>query len=158
MTMATVPSPPVPAASDGQRFVLDGLDWSDYETLLDVIGDRRVFVTYDRGRVELALPGWTHDNRSCRIGVMVGAVAEGLRVPIRGGGSTTFRRQDVDRGLEPDKCFYVASGARIRNNTTIDLSVDPPPDLCVEVEMGSRLAGPRLTRPAAGPPATPATV
>ena len=104
-----------------------------------MVGNRHVFVTYDRGRVELMTVGWPHENRAALIGRMVSAVSEGLRVPIKSGGSTTFRRRDVDRGLEPDKCFYVANELRIRNNATIDLSVDPPPDLCVEVEMSSRL-------------------
>jgi hypothetical protein len=33
-----------------QRFVLDGVDWGFYETLLRRIGDRHVFITFDRGR------------------------------------------------------------------------------------------------------------
>ena len=36
-----------------QRFVLNGVDWSAYEALLQAVGDQRVFVTYDRGRLEL---------------------------------------------------------------------------------------------------------
>ncbi len=146
MTTATVPPLTLPAAalppalgSSGQRLFMDGVSWSDYEKLLEVVGDRRVFITYDRGKVELVSPLWTHDNRSDLIGAMIRNVAEGLRVPVRGGGSTTFRRKEMDRGIEPDRCFYVANELRIRANTTIDLSVDPPPDLCVEVEMSSRL-------------------
>ncbi len=146
MTTATVPLPlaatpavPVPLGPSGERLFLDGVSWSDYEKLLEVVGNRRVFVTYDRGKVELVSPLWTHDNRSDRIGAMIRNVAEGLRIGVCGGGSTTFRRQDKERGIEPDKCFYVANEARIRDHDTIDLSVDPPPDLCVEVEMTSRL-------------------
>ena len=147
MTTATIPLPsaspsspaPTQAGSGDDRFTLSDVSWADYEKLLEVVGNRKVFVTYDRGRVELVSPLWTHDNRSDLIGAMVRLIAEGLKVPIRGGGSTTFRRADLDRGIEPDKCFYVANEARIRNNEDIDLAVDPPPDLCVEVEMSSRL-------------------
>lgn len=120
MTTATTPTPTVPpipvppavAAVPDQRLALDGVTWADYEKLLNVVGNRRLFVTYDRGRVELVSPLWTHDNRGAVIARMVNAISEGLRVPIRGGGSTTFRRPDLDRGIELDKCFYVANELR----------------------------------------------
>lgn len=136
------PPTPMPSSAFGQReqqFNLSGVTWADYEAVLSMVGDRHIFVTYDRGRIEITSPSWAHDNRADRIGVMIRNVAEGLRVGVRGGGSATFRRADLDRGIEPDKCFYVANEPRVRNHTAIDPSVDPPPDLCVEVEMSSRL-------------------
>src|SRR5262245_18073828 len=50
-----------------QRFVLDGVDWEFYETLLRRIGDRHIFITFDRGRLELMSPSWKHDTRSRQI-------------------------------------------------------------------------------------------
>jgi Uma2 family endonuclease len=38
------------------------------------------------------------------------------------------------RGKEPDKAFYFANAAAIRGKETIDLRVDPPPDLWIEVD------------------------
>jgi Uma2 family endonuclease len=122
-----------------QRFILDGLDWTAYDSLLRAVGDRRVFVTYNRGQVELMSPSWEHDSRAEAINLLIRIIAEELEVPIKGGGSTTFRREDLDRGLEPDKCFYIRNEARVRRKKKIDLSIDPPPDLCVEVEISSRL-------------------
>jgi len=126
-----------------RRFVLDGMDWQAYDALLHAVGDHHVFVTYDRGRVELMYPSFEHENRSEIIGLLIRSIAEGLTMKVKGGGSTTFRREDIDRGLEPDKCFYVANEAKVRGKTNIDLSLDPPPDLCVEVEISRRL----LNRP-----------
>jgi Uma2 family endonuclease len=122
-----------------QHFVLNDVDWQAYEALLRVVGDQRVFVTYDRGRVELMSPSWEHDNRAETIGQLVRIVAEEFGVALKGGGSTTFRREGLDRGLEPDKCFYVRNESCVRGKKKIDLSVDPPPDLCIEVEISQRL-------------------
>ncbi len=121
-----------------QRFVLEDVDWQFYESLLQKVGDRHIFVTYDRGRLELMSPSFRHDKRARYIGLLVNVLAEELRIPIQGGGSTTFRREDLDRGLEPDQCFYVANANRILGKEELDLSVDPPPDLAIEVEITLR--------------------
>jgi Uma2 family endonuclease len=128
-----------PREQGEQRLVLHGLDWAGYEALLGVIGDRHLFVTYDRGMAELMYPSYEHENRSEVISKMITAIVDGLNIPIKSGGSTTFRSEDLDRGLEPDKCFWIAHELSVRSKRKIDLSIDPPPDLCVEVEMSSRL-------------------
>jgi Uma2 family endonuclease len=128
------------AAPTEQRFVLDGVDWELYELLLRRMGDRHIFVTYDRGRLELMSPSWKHDKRARSLGLLVSILAEELGIPIEGGGSTTFRREDLARGLEPDQCFYVGNNVdRVRGKDEIDLSCDPPPDLAIEVEISQRL-------------------
>ncbi len=52
-------------------------------------------------------------------------------------GSTTFRREDLERGFEPDSCFYIENKGRIRGKGRIDLTVDPPPDLVIEIDITS---------------------
>jgi hypothetical protein len=46
-----------------------------------------------------------------------------------------LNRKELDRGLEPDEAFYLGKLDRIRDPDRIDLAVDPPPDLAVEIEM-----------------------
>ena len=58
-----------------------------------------------------------------------------LGVPILSVGGTTYRRNDLERGFEPDASFYIQNEAQIRDRPEIDLSVDPPPDLVLEMEM-----------------------
>src|SRR5262249_1068369 len=50
-------------------------------------------------------------------------------------GSTTFKREDLERGFEPDACFYVQNVDRIRGQQDIDLTLDPAPDLVVEIDI-----------------------
>src|SRR5260370_377378 len=47
----------------------------------------------------------------------------------------TFRREDLDRGLEPDNCYYIQHETAVRERDEIDLTIDPPPDLAVEVDI-----------------------
>ena len=50
-----------------------------------------------------------------------------MEIDIEGGGSTTFRRQDLASGVEPDECFYIQHAALVRGKQQIDLAEDPPP-------------------------------
>ena len=54
-------------------------------------------------------------------------------------GSTTFRRHLLDKGLEPDDCYYIQNYNKVWDKENLDLEVDPPPDLVVEVEVSVRM-------------------
>jgi hypothetical protein len=45
-----------------------------------------------------------------------------LEIDIEGGGSTTFRRQDLASGFEPDECFSIQHGELVRGKKQIDLA------------------------------------
>lgn len=53
-------------------------------------------------------------------------------------GSTTFKRQDIAKGVEPDQCFYIENYAVMIGKRRLDLSADPPPDLAIEVDVTSK--------------------
>ncbi len=120
---------------DGQRFLMCGVDWRTYEKFLDAIGDRHIRVTYDRGEMELMSPSPEHEQSAETIGFFVRMLAYGLKIPFKVCGSTTFRRKDVERGLEPDRCFYFRNAARILGKKRINLTRDPPPDLAIEIDI-----------------------
>jgi hypothetical protein len=44
-----------------------------------------------------------------------------------------FQRADLERGLEPDRCYYIRHEAAIRDREHIDFDFDPPPDLVIEI-------------------------
>ncbi len=54
---------------------------------------------------------------------------------MKEGGSTTFRRCRKQRGLEPDNCYWIVSEPQVRGKLEIDLAIDPPPDLAIEVDV-----------------------
>lgn len=134
MSAATVTRPPGIAADE--RIVLPRVSWETYERLLADDTERRVpRMTYDQGVLELVTPSMPHDEDARTIAFLVRIVAATLDIPIRGVGSTTFRRQDLERGFEPDASFYINHEQRIRGKRQVDLTIDPPPDLVLEMEM-----------------------
>jgi Uma2 family endonuclease len=126
-------------SSSDQRFILYNADWQLYDSLLRDMNDRHVFITYNRGRLELMSPSWKHEKRGRRLGLLIWHIADFLNLPIEGGGATTFRRKDMDQGLEPDQCFYVKNAASVRGMDDIDLELLPPPDLAIEIEISRRV-------------------
>ena len=142
MTTAIV-SEPTQILEGEHRFLLPGVDWEGYEALLKMIGDGRTRITYDRGDVELMSPSQDHEAYAELIGRIILTVTEELRIPCCSLRSTTWRKKVVDGGLEADNCFYLASLAQVGGKKDIDLNIDPPPDLAIEIEI-SRSALNRL--------------
>src|SRR3989442_11579850 len=47
----------------------------------------------------------------------------------------TITREKLQRGFEPDSCFYFKNEASMRGKKRLDLTEDPPPDLVVEIDI-----------------------
>jgi Uma2 family endonuclease len=66
--------------------------------------------------------------------VKVGSLACGIA--CEPAGQATFRRADMEVGVEGDRAFYLGDSAQaMRGPVNVDLSVQPPPDLAIEVEV-----------------------
>ena len=127
-----------------QRFVLDDVSWPDYLRMLRVMGRRRsVRLTYDCGVLEIMSPSPLHERLDRILARLIDALTEELGIPVCGTRSTTFKRQEKEKGLEPDESYYFRNEAVMRGKDKIDLRTDPPPDLAIEVEV-SRSALDRL--------------
>ncbi len=125
----------LPTLTNQQRFLFRDADWELYQGFLTLMGDRPVRLTYDRGVMELTTLSFGHENYAELLGTFIGVITDELDRPRQSGGSTTFNRKDLDRGLEPDKCYYLDHEPQVRGKDEIDLDVDPPPDLAVEVDI-----------------------
>jgi Uma2 family endonuclease len=80
-------------------------------------------------------PSSEHEELNDVFKLLVNALAEEWGIETRGFGSTTFRREDISRGFEPDSCFYIQNVGSIKGVTRLDLAVHPPPDLLVEIDI-----------------------
>ncbi len=128
--MATVLWPP------DQRVVLGNVSWEVYEGLLaNHLDSSAPRFTYDRGTLEIMSPLPKHEEDNRALASLVENVAVEWRMSFRNLGSTTFKREDLGRGFEPDSCFYLQNAERLRGKTRIDLTVDPPPDLVIEIDV-----------------------
>jgi Uma2 family endonuclease len=124
--------------SVSERFEFHDVGWDFYERVLHAVRDRRVFVTYDRGELEIMSPSKPHEQYKKVLARMIEAATEEMGLPIGSTGSMTMRRQDLDRGLEPDECYYVQNESAARQVKEADLSNEPPPDLVVEMDYSYR--------------------
>ena len=143
--MITLPAPAIASRAEPmpqQRFVVRQSSWQTYQTVLKAFADSPVRVTFDRGALELMSPSGPHERLKKLLDRLISAAAEELEIPLRSQGSTTFSREELNRGLEPDECYYIEHEPDVRDRDDIG-SDDPPPDLAVEVEV-SRTALDRM--------------
>jgi len=122
------------------RVILRNVGWETYERLISEREERRVpRFYYDRGVMEILSPSKRHETLGEIVALLVELVAVELDVDVESAGSTTFKREDLLRGFEPDKCFYFLENVeRVRGKDDLDLDAgDPPPDLVVEVDITS---------------------
>ena len=138
MTVTTEPDAAAPRAPwplDAQRLLLHNVAWEQYGSLLQALDDRHVRLTYDHGNLEFMTLSAEHERYKHLLRRLIEVLGEEAGVSMQGLGSTTYRRADLERGLEPDECYYIQSWPQVRGKKRIDLTVDPPPDLVVEIDV-----------------------
>lgn len=123
------------------RIVLSGISWELYEQLRENEGNWNVRMAYDQGTLELMSPSPDHEAIKELICEMIKVFTAEMGIPRRSLGSTTWRRAELAKGLEPDGCFYILNHHRVCHRRHVDLTVDPPPDLAVETEISRSVVG-----------------
>ncbi|XZO01182.1 MAG: Uma2 family endonuclease [Microcoleus sp.] len=121
-----------------QRVVLSNISWQTYQSLLAEAGDNRSSrFSYYQEVLEIIMPSDLHETVNCLLRQFVTTLSDELKLKRKGFGSTTLNREDLKQGAEPDSCFYIQNVDRIRGRK-INLSIDPPPDLIIEVDLTSQ--------------------
>ena len=120
-----------------QRIVLRNVEWATYERLLSGREENKSpRFTYDRRMLEIVSPlTLRHEEPSRNIEFLVRVVTNGLGINVRSSGSMTLKREDIEAGAEPDSSYYIGSEPLVRGKEEVDLAVDPPPDLVIEVDV-----------------------
>lgn len=122
----------------GAVTIFPDVDWEEYEELLHELDERpAIRLTYDRGRLQIMTLSITHERIGDLFPHLIMALALECGLNFLGARSTTFRKQADEKGAEPDDCYYFKDFKRIGQLKTIDLSVDPPPDLAFEIDITS---------------------
>ena len=121
------------------RTSLSNVRW---ETFIELAEQRRGSIprmTFSEGVLELMSPLRQHENIGRLIGRMVETYTEELEIEIHSVASTTFKRKDLQRAFEADESYYIQHADMMRAKEHTDLTIDPPPDLVIEVEITSSL-------------------
>ncbi|AFZ28336.1 hypothetical protein Cylst_6560 (plasmid) [Cylindrospermum stagnale PCC 7417] len=123
----------------GHQLLIKDISWSAYKRILAEFGEHRNYkIGYSQGVLEIMAPLPEHEVAKVIIGDLVKALLEELDLEFWSLGSTTFDRENMDAGVEPDDCFYIQNEARVRGQDRINLETDPPPDLAIEIDITSR--------------------
>lgn len=123
----------------GQQLLLKNISWQTYENILGELGESRAAkINYSQGLLEIMTPLPEHEDDKVIIGDLLKALIEELDVEFRSLASTKFKSENTKTGVEADDCFYIQNEAAIRGKKRIDLSIEPPPDLALEIDITSR--------------------
>lgn len=133
--MVSVPSSNMVTRPAEQRVLLCDVSWQSYEQILTALGERRsARLIYFDGRLEIMAPLEEHEGSSSRIDQFINVVTEELNQGLKSLQSTRLNKPDLLASAEPDQCYYIANEQCVRGKT-VNLAVNPPPDLVVEVDI-----------------------
>ncbi len=143
MSIATEPTPAAPPThrpiEAGQMFTLGGITWDQYVTIADALPDwPGLRITFDGERLEFMTTSQRHERIKKLIGQMIEAMTLELGYDRQSGGNVTVRREDVERGFEPDECYWIANARAMIGVDDLDMNIHPPPDLALEIDVKSR--------------------
>jgi len=123
----------------GSEVILRHQSWADYEGLLASRRDRaavKVYFGAEKQEVRLMAPLPGHSNRSATLTDLVKVLLRHQNQDWHAFDPLMLKRVS-QTGVEPDACFYIQNRLAILGKERIDLEVDPPPDLALEVDLTS---------------------
>jgi len=125
--------------SPGQQLLLKDISWQQLETILEELGDSRAAkISYSNGFLEIMTPLPEHEKDKEIIGDIVKILLEELEIDFEALGSTTYKNEKMSQAVEPDASFYIKNYRNVIGKDRLDLSLDPPPDLAIEIDITSR--------------------
>jgi Uma2 family endonuclease len=108
-----------------QVFIFSGVDWRDYEALLEQLGDEApVLLKYSQETLQIMAPSRRHETGKKMITLLLEAYFLERKIRFYPLGSITLRREGLQKGIEPDECYCLHTPQVI-------------PDLVVEVVVTS---------------------
>lgn len=104
--VAAAPLPDLPPRREGEsRVLLSDVPWSTYVVLRDTIDSPGLKLTYLEGLLEIMSPSRAREMSKKQIARLLELFCLERDIPLFGYGSTTFRKEEKQRGLEPDECY-----------------------------------------------------
>lgn len=123
----------------GQRILLNDVSWQEFEAILAELGEHRASrIAYADEILEIMTPLPEHETNKLFITNFIEVLLEELDIEFYPLGSTTFKNELMRQGIEPDNCFYIKNEAKVRGKDRLDLTVDSPPDLALEIDVTAR--------------------
>ena len=139
--MTPVPDQPTPAPPivGEERMLISDVSWDFYVAFCEEIGERPLRLSFSDGMLEIMIAKAPHEFYKKMLAKLIEIIILELDLPVRSGGSMTFQRKDLEKGFEPDECWWIEREAEVRTKSEFDFQRDPPPDLAIEIEMNRSL-------------------
>ena len=119
-----------------ERVILHDISWETYENLLAEHNEvSNPHFAYCDGDLEIMVVGYQHERIKQELSELLVEIARILEIDYQGSASTTFRKEKKKKGFEGDGSFYFKNADSIRAKKEIDLSLDPPPELVIKVDI-----------------------
>ncbi len=126
------------AARAEDRVLLRNISWETYERLLaERVNASGTRFFYNDGNVEITVVHIGHERPNRTLARIAEIVAEETSCDFVATGSTTCKRDDLEKGFEPGSSFYFRYADEVRDKDKTDLASDPPPELIIEVDIAS---------------------
>ncbi|NEO29735.1 MAG: Uma2 family endonuclease [Symploca sp. SIO3C6] len=123
----------------GHQLLLEDVSWQQLENILTELGESRAArLSYSNGRLEIMVPLPEHEKVKEIIGDMVKILLEAQQISFEPLGSTTLKNERMTQAVEPDTCFYIQNQVAVIGKHRLDLNIDPPPDLAIEIDITYR--------------------
>jgi Uma2 family endonuclease len=74
-------------------------------------------LAYYNGALEITVTSFEHELINRSIARLFETIVEERGIDYLNSGSTTFDREDLERGFQPDSSFYIQNADRVRQNT-----------------------------------------
>jgi len=116
------------------RVYLTSVSWEQY---LAVLGDHEHDgrIAYNNGVLEIMTAGSEHESIKKLIARLLEHFTFVHDIDIHPLGNFTMKREELQKGIEADDCYYIQSIGRVRDFYNISLPEDPPPDLAIEIDV-----------------------
>jgi Uma2 family endonuclease len=129
------------AAIEQESRIVIRTDWDGYQKVQEAIGDGHVRATYCEGTLELMSPSLEHEKLKKLWAALLEDSLLHCGVEFVSGGSTTFDREDLRKGFEPDDCYWLERLPEMTHARRFDPHRHPAPDLVLEVVVSRGVVG-----------------
>lgn len=99
--------------------MLYDIPWTTYVVLRDTTDSSGIRMTFLEGSLEIMSPSRAHEVNKKQIARLFELFCLERNIPLYGYGSMTFRKEEAERGLEPDECY-----CRDRDRDVPDIAIE----------------------------------
>lgn len=127
------------ASEEQAAVILSNVAWKTFTRFvaeaMNKISNPRFY--FDEGNLLIMSVSPEHEYYNRIIASLMDILAEQFGKNWLALGSTTYTKDDIEKGFEPDSCFYFSNIEKMRGVKRLDMNIHPAPDLIVEVDITS---------------------